>query len=98
VARTTVGYFHNRGSADAAYDDLVKNGFSRDAISIMGRGREGGQGLADDDHVGAGEGAALGGIAGLLLGAAAMLIPGIGPIVAVGPLAAGLAGADKKKQ
>src|SRR4051794_14906500 len=73
----------------------MKNGFSRDAISIMGRGREGGTGLADDDHAGAGvgEGAAVGGITGLLLGAAAMLIPGIGPIVAVGPLAAGLAGA-----
>ena len=68
MARTTVGYFHDRGSADAAFDDLVKNGFSRDAISIMGRGREGGTGLADDDHAGAGagEGAAVGGIAGLL--------------------------------
>jgi uncharacterized protein (TIGR02271 family) len=96
MTRTAVGYFHDRAAADAAYDDLMKNGFSRDEISIMGRGREGGAGLADDhdgDHVGAGEGAAVGGITGLLLGAAAMLIPGIGPIVAVGPLAAGLAGA-----
>src|SRR5690348_12466171 len=93
MARTTVGYFHDRGSADAAYDDLLKNGFNRDAISIMGRGREGGTGLADDDGVGPGEGAAVGGIAGLLLGAAAMLIPGIGPIVAIGPITAALTGA-----
>jgi len=96
MARTAVGYFHDRAAANAAFDDLTSRGFSRDEISIMGRGREGGKGLADDhdgDHVGAGEGMALGGITGLLLGAAAMLIPGIGPIVAVGPLAAGLAGA-----
>ena len=93
MTRTAVGYFRHRASADAAYDDLVRSGFGRDDVSIMGQGREGGTGLADDDHVGAGEGAAVGGITGLLLGAAAMLIPGIGPIVAVGPLAAGLAGA-----
>ena len=98
MTRTTVGYFRDRASADAAYDDLTRSGFSRDEISIMGRGRDGGKGIADDhdhdhDHVGAGEGAAVGGITGLLLGAAAMLIPGIGPIVAVGPLAAGIAGA-----
>ncbi|HZR99724.1 MAG TPA: YsnF/AvaK domain-containing protein [Chloroflexota bacterium] len=95
MARTVVGYFRDRGAADAAYDDLVKNGFSRDEISIMGRGRDGGggKGLGDDDHVGVGEGAAVGVVEGLLIGAAAMLIPGIGPVVAVGPLAAGLAGA-----
>jgi hypothetical protein len=92
MARTAVGYFRDRHAADAAFDDLMSRHFSRDDVSIMGRGREGATGLADD-HVGAGEGAAVGGITGLLIGAAAMLIPGIGPIVAVGPLAAGLAGA-----
>src|ERR671929_82963 len=93
MARTAVGYFRDRHAADTAFDDLMSRGFSRDDLSIMGRGREGGAGLADDDHVGAGEGAAVGGITGLLVGAAAMLIPGIGPIVAVGPLTAALTGA-----
>jgi hypothetical protein len=95
MARTAVGYFRDRASADAAYSELVAQGVDRDDISVVGRGREGGKGLHHDDgdHVSAGEGAATGGIVGLLLGAAAMLIPGIGPIVAVGPLAAGLAGA-----
>ena len=94
--RTAVGYFHDRGMADRAYDALRAAGYDKDDISIMGRGAEGGTGLAADTDrgdVSAGEGAATGGIVGLLLGAAAMLIPGIGPIVAVGPLAAGLAGA-----
>jgi uncharacterized protein (TIGR02271 family) len=93
MARTVVGHFNDRASADSAYDDLLRSGFDRDDVSIIGRGREGGTGLHDDDHVSAGEGAAVGGITGLLLGAAAMLIPGIGPIVAAGPLAAALAGA-----
>jgi hypothetical protein len=95
--RTAVGYFRDRAAADRAYSALVAAGYDRDDISIMGRGREGGKGLAvddhDKDHVSAGEGAATGGIVGLLLGAAAMLIPGIGPIVAVGPISAALAGA-----
>jgi len=97
MARTVVGYFHDRPAADTAFNELVREGYSRDDISIVGRGKEGGAGLADHgdhgDHVTAGEGAAVGGITGLLLGVAAMLIPGIGPIVAVGPLSAALAGA-----
>jgi len=93
MGRTAAGHFANRAAADAAYADLVANGFDKDDISILGRSREGG-GLVDDEgeHMTAGEGAKVGGITGLLLGAAAMLIPGIGPVVAVGPLAAGLAG------
>lgn len=92
--RTAVGYFHDRMSADRAYEALRREGFSPDDISIIGRGAEGKTGLLDDhDHVTAGEGAAAGGIFGLLLGAAAMLIPGIGPVVAVGPISAALAGA-----
>lgn len=42
--------------------------------------------------VGAGIGATLGGIGGLLVGLGALVIPGIGPVVAAGPLSAALAG------
>ena len=38
-------------------------------------------------------GAAWGGLAGLALGAGALAIPGLGPIVAAGPIAAALTGA-----
>src|SRR5579875_3193579 len=71
MTRTAVGYFRDRSTADAAYDDLLKNGFNRDDISIMGRGREGGKGLADHDHdeVGVGQGAAVGPLAAGLAGA-----------------------------
>lgn len=40
--------------------------------------------------VGAGIGAAVGGIGGLLVGLGALIIPGIGPVVAAGPLAVAL--------
>src|SRR3954469_25820272 len=93
MARTVAGYFADRASADRAFEDLVQAGLDRDDISIVGRGREGGGLHDDDDHVSAGEGAAVGGIAGLLIGVGAMLIPGIGPIVAIGPLTAALTGA-----
>jgi uncharacterized protein (TIGR02271 family) len=94
MAGTVVGHFRDRASADSAYEELVRRGFDRDDISILGRGREGGKGLADDDHdVDAAEGAAAGGIFGLLLGAGAMLIPGVGPVLAIGPISAALAGA-----
>jgi stress response protein YsnF len=42
---------------------------------------------------GAGVGAAVGGLGGLLVGLAALAIPGVGPVLAAGPLAAALAGA-----
>jgi hypothetical protein len=42
---------------------------------------------------GAGAGAAFGGLAGLLLSVAPLAIPGIGPIIAAGPIAAALTGA-----
>jgi hypothetical protein len=93
MAWTALAYFRDRVSADAAYEDLLRQGYRAHDISVVGRGREGHAGLHDADHVSAGEGAAVGGLAGVLLGVAAMLIPGLGPIVAGGPLAAALAGA-----
>jgi uncharacterized membrane protein len=47
----------------------------------------------DGAAAGAGIGAVLGGIGGLLLGLGALAIPGIGPVVAAGPIVATLAGA-----
>jgi hypothetical protein len=94
VARTVVGHFRDRATADRAFHALLDRGYPRDDISVIGRGAEGKTGLHDDEHhVSAGEGVAVGGITGLLLGVGAMLIPGIGPVVAAGPIAAALAGA-----
>lgn len=55
--------------------------------------------VIDSDHLGsdvvagAATGGAVGGLGGVLLGLGALAIPGVGPIIAAGPLVAGLAGA-----
>lgn len=49
--------------------------------------------VGDGTLAGAGIGAVLGGLGGLLVGLGALAIPGIGPIVAAGPIVATLAGA-----
>ena len=61
--------------------------------------KQAGAKTADDSEVAAnvatdaGIGAALGGVGGLLLGFAALAVPGVGPVVAAGPIVAALGGA-----
>ena len=52
-----------------------------------------GDDMTEDTLEGAGIGAILGGLGGLLLGLTALGVPGIGPVLAAGPIAATLAGA-----
>lgn len=92
-ARTVVGVFDDRGHAQAAASDLKSAGFRSDDISVVMRQqgavpeRGAGETKAEEGTVvGASVGAVLGGIAGL----AALAIPGIGPILAAGPIAAAL--------
>jgi uncharacterized protein (TIGR02271 family) len=87
-------------TAVAVVNDLVNAGFDRNSISVIANDADqryssyvDNDGAADDTAKGAGIGAAIGGLGGLLLGLGALAIPGIGPVVAAGPLAAALAGA-----
>lgn len=84
----------------AAKGDHGSNGQGQNGSEERGQfSYEAGQEMATADVAdmnvgdGAAMGGALGGIAGLLAGAGALAIPGIGPIVAAGPLAAALTGA-----
>ena len=102
MEKTVVALFDNLDTAQAAVQELLARGFGRDDISVVRTNQE-------DDHTtgkmeqtendasgaaaGAGIGAVLGGLAGLLVGLGALAIPGIGPIVAAGPLVTTLAGA-----
>jgi uncharacterized protein (TIGR02271 family) len=81
-------------------NDLVNAGFHRNSISVVANDADekyasyvDQDGSMDDTAKGAGIGAALGGLGGLLLGLGALAIPGIGPVIAAGPIAAALAGA-----
>ena len=94
-----IGLFDDRREAESAVQQLVNSGVGRDDISIVSRDdNEGTRDLKSDDDTsgaakGAGIGAALGGVGGLLAGLAGLAIPGIGPILAAGPIAAALGGA-----
>lgn len=96
---TLVATFSSSDDAEQAVNALKEAGFSDEEISVVSRD-DGGQD-GDDDGFGMGQnltggtatGGALGGLAGLLAGAGALAIPGIGPIIAAGPIAAGLSGA-----
>lgn len=58
----------------------------------MGTRDAGDTGATEGAGVGAGIGAVIGGLGGLLVGLGALTIPGIGPVIAAGPLAAALTG------
>jgi hypothetical protein len=93
-----VGVFEDRTNAERAIDELHRAGFTDNEIGFAVRG-EGTTGTtaeanAADAGTGAVTGAVSGGVLGGLIGAgAALLIPGIGPAVAGGILAATLTGA-----
>ncbi|HHX94592.1 MAG TPA: hypothetical protein GX691_02030 [Clostridia bacterium] len=101
MGKTVVGLFKNERVAEEAVRDLRGEGFEKE-ISILAKDRkEGGrEGVRDatfetSDSIADGTttGGILGGLAGLAAGAGALAIPGIGPIVAAGPISGILAGA-----
>ncbi|MGB9919177.1 MAG: hypothetical protein ACPLPT_00390 [Moorellales bacterium] len=90
--RTVIGAFSSREAAEAAVRDLRDMGFSQE-ISIVAKDDKAGQGRGGSLAEGATTGSVLGGLAGLALGAGALAIPGLGPIIAAGPIAGALSGA-----
>ena len=98
---TVVAIFDERDDAEDAINALKDAGFAADDVSVVARDKDTAGGLAEDTGTEAGTGAAtgavagglLGGVAGWLVGIGALAIPGVGPIIAAGPLAAALGGA-----
>lgn len=101
---TVVGVFEDRERARRAIEELHDDGFTEEEVSLVAKDdRQGGDGGNDPDRIdmvgnedisdGAAWGGGLGALGGLMAGLGALAIPGIGPIVAAGPLAAALTGA-----
>jgi hypothetical protein len=99
-----IGVFRTQQEAERCIDALLNSGFDRNQISVAMRGKEETEHLARETGVkethategatsGAGAGAVLGGAAGLLAGLGLLAVPGIGPLLAMGPIATTLAGA-----
>jgi len=99
MGSVVLGVFDSRDQAERAAQELRNKGFHKD-ISLVAK-EEGGKieetrmgGEEGDTAIeGVTTGGALGGLAGLAAGAGALAIPGIGPLVAMGPIAGLLSGA-----
>ncbi len=102
MRRTIIAVYDDASTAHRVVEELVRSGIPRADIGLAmhdpgERGAKHLRGEAGDGDVSAGEGAAfgavVGGLTGLLVGMGALLIPGIGPVLAAGPLVSALAGA-----
>lgn len=98
IARTLIGIFRDKQSANQAIQDLKDIGLDYKNMSIMvkdlqwanevvkGKGVK----IVEGAVMGAGTGAALGALTGLLVGLGTITIPGIGALFIGGPIAAAL--------
>ena len=106
MAKTVVGLMDTAAEAERVVRDLTTTcRCDRADIGLMARGSSEASAVDADDGSsrssemahgalkGAGTGAALGGVLGLVAGVASLSIPGFGPFIAAGPIAATLAGA-----
>src|ERR1700742_741770 len=94
------GIYATVGTAEAAVDHLLARGFTNSSISVLLPDDESTRAFAHEKKTKAPEGTTagvttggvIGGTLGLLAGIGALAIPGIGPLIAAGPIVATLAG------
>jgi hypothetical protein len=94
------GIYKDRATAETAVDRLLAEGFSNQDVSVLMSDNSGSKDFATEKNTkapegtttGVGVGGAIGGTLGLLAGIGALAIPGVGPLIAAGPIMAGLAG------
>ncbi len=94
------GIYKTRTDAENAVDRLLAAGFRNEDISVLLQDNTGTKDFAHEKHTKAPEGTtagvvaggAVGGTLGLLAGIGALAIPGVGPLIAAGPIMATLAG------
>ena len=102
MQKNIVSTFHSREDANAALEELLANGFTRNQVSLIASDKGGelkrylpsddsGSSMEESTIKGAEGGAALGGIIGLIAGIGAIALPGIG--VVAGPIAGLIGGA-----
>jgi uncharacterized membrane protein len=101
MAQAVFCLIETRGQAEEIVDELKSAGFRKDQISVLLPDKSDTKEFAKKKHTKAPEGAAtgaatggvVGGVLGWLAGIGSLTIPGLGPFIAAGPLAAALAGA-----
>lgn len=93
MSQTITKLYDIYADASLAVQELERNDFSRDDISIVANNEHEKSHAAADAGIGATAGATIGGAGGVLTGLGLLAIPGVGPVVAAGWLAAAAAGA-----
>jgi hypothetical protein len=94
------GIYKDRTSVENAVDALRQAEFRNTDISVLFPENQGTKDFAHEKHTkapegaaaGVGSGALVGGTLGWLAGIGALAIPGVGPLIAAGPIVAALAG------
>jgi hypothetical protein len=94
------GIYKTPATAEAAVDHLLSKGFTNESISVLLPDDESTRAFAHEKSTKAPEGTAtgvttggvIGGTLGLLAGIGALAIPGVGPLIAAGPIMGALAG------
>lgn len=94
------GIYGTTSTAENAVDHLIAAGFTNSAISVLLPDDESTRAFAHEKSTKAPEGTttgvatggAIGGTLGLLAGIGALAIPGVGPLIAAGPIMGALAG------
>jgi hypothetical protein len=101
MKRSVIGIVETQTQADRIVDALQTSGVLPEEISVLFPDLRGTNAFAHEHHTKAPEGAVagvsaggvVGGTIGLLAGIGALAIPGVGPLIAAGPLLAALSGA-----
>jgi len=101
MAKAVFGIAQNRPVAEEIVANLKASGFSNNDISAIFPDKEGTRDFAHEKNTkapegaatGAGTGGLLGGALGWLAGIGTLAIPGVGPLIAAGPILAALSGA-----
>jgi hypothetical protein len=99
--KSVVGIVKSRLEAERIVSAVKAAGYSENDISVLLPDQEGSKDFAHDNSTkapegattGASTGAVVGGALGLAAGLGALAIPGVGPLIAAGPIMAALSGA-----
>jgi hypothetical protein len=98
--KAVFGIYSNADQAERAVNALIRDGFASEDVSVLMPDQRSTREFAHHKETKAPEGATAGGAAGgvvggtlgVLVGLGTLAIPGVGPLLAAGPIVAGLAG------
>jgi hypothetical protein len=101
VKQALFGVADSEAQAVSIFNQLLASGFAENDISALFPDLDRTRHFAHEQHTkapegataGASGGAIIGGALGLLIGLGALTIPGVGPVIAAGPIMSTLAGA-----